>query len=221
MSVASRSKSILVNIVSPLIVFSMRKWSNSWRMDNSQMGRIDNLLANGERLIIVLWHGKYIPLFALAEGRNALVFTSQSFRGDIITKICKCFGYRAVLVPSDQRNKKFQVVSNALKSANLGAIVVDGPLGPRHQVKSGVIKLASNLGFLIVPVSMSCNPKRVMAKRWDKRELPHWGAKVSLTVGDPVRIPAELNAQEVDAWSARLRIVMKELDQKAELKTLL
>lgn len=220
MTLANSSKTILADLVSPVIVFALRKWSNSWRIDNRQMSRIDRLLADGEGVIIVLWHGKYLPLFALAEGRNALVFTSQSFRGEIIARICRRFGYKASLIPSVGHIARVRLIHDSLKSAKLCAMVVDGPLGPYHQPKSGAIKLAASLGYLIVPVSMACNPKRVMTKRWDKRELPHWAAKVSLAVGDPVRIPAKLLARDVDVWNTRLKLILEDLDRKAELEIL-
>ena len=209
-------RTALAGLIAPIVSFALRKWSGSWNSDATEMDKIDQLIANGERVLIVLWHGKYIPLFALIEGRDAVVFTSQSFRGEIISRVCSSFGYEACIIPKNRGVSGFTFVENALARKKLGAIVVDGPLGPNHKVKSGAIKLASNLGYLIVPVSMACDKKLVMEKRWDKRELPRWSAKVVLAVGDPLRVPAELNAGDIAAWKKKVKAILEATDVRAE-----
>jgi len=209
-------KTALAGLIAPVVSFALRKWSGSWNSDATEMEKIDQLIANGERVLIVFWHGKYFPLFALAEGRDALVFTSQSFRGEIISRICNSFGYEAGIIPENRNVSGFAFVEDALRRKKLGAIVVDGPLGPNHKVKSGAVKLASSLGYLIVPISMACDSKRVMEKRWDKRELPRWNAKVTLAVGEPLRIPAELSAGDIGAWNKKVKDILEATDLRAE-----
>lgn len=218
LKVTSFAQGILSHVVGLIAAKLLRIWSNSWRSDAAQMGKIDQLIADGERVILVVWHGKYLPLFALAEGRHAVVFTSESFRGKVISQICTGFGYDAVQIPSlGQNGSRLRHMELALKSTTIGVIVVDGPLGPYHQVKPGVIKLASILGYLIVPVSVTCDPKRVMTERWDKRELPNWHAKVALAVGDPIRIPAGLEVGKIKVWTRKIRFILEKCDQQADV----
>ena len=63
---------------------------------------------------------------------------------------------------------------------------------------------------------MACNSKRVMTKRWDKRELPHWGSTVSLAIGDPIRIPKELRARDIDEWNRKVMAAIEDVDRRAE-----
>lgn len=216
MSLVDSSQRLVTHSIGSFIAFCYRKWSNSWCRDEEEIVRLDRLIDNGERVIVVFWHGKFIPLFAMLEGHDATVFTSDCFRGEIISRICNRFGYQPSLISPGGQGNAFRHVQKTLKSAKLGAFAVDGPLGPNHQAKPGAIRLASSLGHLIVPVSMACNSKRVMTKRWDKRELPHWGSTVSLAIGDPIRIPKGLRARDIDGWNRKVMAAIEDVDRRAE-----
>ncbi|KQU92429.1 hypothetical protein ASD12_05885 [Mesorhizobium sp. Root102] len=64
----------------------LRVWSALWRKNAEQILLLDRLLAEGAPVLALFWHGKYFPLFALAEGRHATVFVGQSFRGEVIAR---------------------------------------------------------------------------------------------------------------------------------------
>jgi lysophospholipid acyltransferase (LPLAT)-like uncharacterized protein len=210
------SRRVFTQIAGSIIAFAYQKWSKSWYRDDVEIDRLDEVLERGEDVILVFWHGKFIPLFALLEGHNTTVFTSDCFRGEVISHICQRFGYQPSLIPPGGQGNAYRHVQKVLKTANLGAFAVDGPLGPNHEPKPGAVKLASKLGHLIVPVSMACDGKRVLTKRWDKRELPHWGATVSLAVGDPIRIPAGLRARDIAEWNEKVKVAIDEVDRRAQ-----
>lgn len=206
----------LAKIVGRVIAVFYHMWSRSWQRDTEESKRINQLLDAGDGVILVFWHGKFIPLFALLENLDMTVFTSNSFRGRIISQICLMFGHNPSLLPADGQGNTFRHFLRVLKTTKIGAFAVDGPLGPNHKSKPGVVKMASSMGYLIVPVSMACTPKRVIAKRWDMRELPHWGARVSLSIGDPIKVPAGLRARELDEWCKKVDAAINAVDQRAE-----
>lgn len=216
MTLSKRWQNLKTGFISFFFVALLRLWSASWRKDDTELAYIDSLLNSGERLLFVFWHGKYLPLFTLLEGRNMMVFSSQSFRGEIIENICRRFGYASIQIPKHEPGEAYPFVKGALQLHNAGALVLDGPLGPYHDVKSGALRLASDLGFLLVPVSLASHPKLIMAGRWDKRELPHLFAKVVLCVGEPIHVPNHLSGEDISEWGARLRATMEKLDRKAE-----
>lgn len=43
-------------------------------MDKAEISRLEELSAAGEGVILVFWHGRFQPLFALLEGQHAVVF---------------------------------------------------------------------------------------------------------------------------------------------------
>jgi hypothetical protein len=188
----------------------------SWRVETRGLQRLDDLLAAGQRVIVVFWHGKYLPLFALLRGRNGCVFSSDSFRGRVIGEICDRFGYACVLLKKDQHASALDLMEKALVPWKLAAIAVDGPTGPYHTVKPGAIRLAAALGFVVLPVTTASRRKRVVAGRWDRMEVPALFTRVVLVVGDTLQIPSAVSDAEQAGWQVKLKNVLTVADQKAE-----
>jgi hypothetical protein len=83
-------------------------------------------------------------------------------------------------------------------------------------VKRGAIQLASELGHLIVPISVASRRKHVLRHRWDRLEIPMMFTRVSVAVGEPMRIPPGLSWEEVGCWRSRLHDVLEAVDREAE-----
>ena len=70
MSLKAFSRRFIAPVFGSILSFGYKKWSDSWRFDVDEIDRLDQLLANGEKVILVSWHGKLIPLFAMLEGHD-------------------------------------------------------------------------------------------------------------------------------------------------------
>lgn len=201
-----------------LIAALYRGWSSSWQRDEEEIARLDLLLKSDNKVILACWHGKFLPLFALLEGYETKVFTADSPRGEVISKICHRFGYDPSLIPQGGRGASYRHIHRGLQTAQMGAFAVDGPLGPNKVTKPGIVKMASSLGYLIVPISMASNASRVMNSRWDKREMPRFGAKVTLAVGAPIQVPPGLRARELDEWCEKVTAAINSTDARAQAR---
>ena len=188
----------------------------TWRKHCEGLERLDRVLADGRPVLFCFWHGKYVPLFALLRGRPACVFTTQSARGEVIAEVCRRFGYACVQVPARSQGQAYEIMRRALSLHANGGIAVDGPLGPYHRVKRGAVKLASELGYLVVPASASARRKRVFRHRWDRLELPGLFTHVGLAVGEPLEVPAGLGAESAHALAVQLRTALEALDRRGE-----
>lgn len=208
-----------VRLLAHLWVLAFRLQLASWREAVHGLEHLDGLIARGLPALAVFWHGKYTPLFALLRGRRAVVFTSLSFRGAVIAEICRRFGYRPVQLADRGGEESFDRMRRELTGAGLCGIAVDGPLGPYHQVKRGPVRLASELGLLVVPITFAAARSRVAAERWDRMELPRLFTRVVFLLGEPIEIPGGLapdgDPGALDAWAARLRDVLEDLDRRA------
>lgn len=199
-----------------------------WRKEIHDLDRLDDLLAARRSVLAIFWHGKYTPLFALLRGRRAVVFTSRSFRGDVIAHICRHFGYSPVQLRDHGRNRSLERMRHSLAAAldarDAGyacGIAVDGPLGPYHTVKRGPIQLASELGFPILPLTFAARRSRIDRRRWDRFEVPYPFTRVVFLVGRPMEIPAglsETNPEEIERWTVRVREALEELEREAEAR---
>src|SRR5690606_35255438 len=77
------------------------------------------------------------------------------------------------------------------------AVVPDGPRGPRHRAKSGVIQLARATGAPIYPAAYAASRAIVLRKSWDRLVIPIPGARVHYVVGEPIRVAPDATAEEV------------------------
>jgi len=213
---ARRSCRIRVRFLGWFGAVFLRLQCATWRVEIRGLERLDDMLTAKKRALLVFWHGKYLPLFALMRGRKVCVFSSDSFRGRVIDEICRRFGYRCFLLRQDQRASVLDLMEEALVPWNLAGLAVDGPLGPYHTVKPGAIKLAAALGFVVVPVTTASHRKRVIARRWDRMELPALFTRVVLVVGEPLQIPSSLSEADQSCWQDRLAESLAAADQRAE-----
>ena len=187
----------------------------TWRKRCDGMQRLDQILGEGRRVMFSFWHGKYVPLFALLRGHQACVFTSESARGDVIVDICRRFGYHCVQIPDSGRGYSLNLMRQALANHQNGGIAVDGPLGPYHRVKKGAVKLASEMGCVIVPASVYARHKRVLKHRWDRMELPRLFTRVGFAIGEPIIVPSQLGAEDLRRYTETVHESLEALERQA------
>ena len=198
-----------------LVAVALRLAHATWRKDVIELEKLDTLRRAGRRVLVVFWHGKYFPLFPLLAGRQACIFSSPSFRGAVVAEVCRRFGYEGVVLPAESGRRPRAAMMEALRNTKTAALIVDGPLGPRHRVKRGALDICSQLGFVIVPVSAAGARQWVMEKRWDKREFPKPFTRVAVTVGDPIAVPSSLTPGDVQTLKKRLQDSLIGLDRRA------
>lgn len=187
----------------------------TWRKEFYGLEPLDDLLARRVPVLVAFWHGRYVPLFAVLRGRRAAIFTSASFRGDVIAGICRRFGYLPVQLVDRGRQRSLEAMRRTLRGIPACGVAVDGPLGPYHAVKRGPVQLASELGLLVVPVTFAARRTRMARHRWDRMEVPRPFTRVVFLVGEPMKVPAGLDAVGVRKWAARLARELEALDAEA------
>jgi lysophospholipid acyltransferase (LPLAT)-like uncharacterized protein len=153
-----------------------------------------------EQVIVAFWHDTYLPLFALFGGRRAVVLIAPGFRGDVIAGICRAFGYLPIHVGGPAKKSARETLKSALATEGcIAAVAIDGPTGPRHAPKLGALRLARDLSLVIVPTLINAWPRLILRYRWDHMQVPLPFAKVTLGVGDPIRIPLDGTGSDLNA----------------------
>ncbi len=95
-------------------------------------------------------------------------------------------------------------------------LAVDGPKGPIHEVKPGVIYLAKKTGAPVIPVLTSAKPSIVMKKAWDRYMLPVPFAKAVILFGEPIYFDVNMDQGSMERDSQRLRDIMLSLQEEAD-----
>lgn len=208
--------SIFIKLKGFLSAWILRLQRLTWRVRFEGREHVDRLYSTESRFLICFWHGKYVPIFPLLEGYEACVISSQSKRGSVITEICGNFGYQSAQIPDRPGSGALTIMEEALSVARAGGLAVDGPLGPRQRVKNGVIRMASELGFYLLPVSVGSSKKIVLNKRWDRMELPLPFTKICIAFGKPIKVPPKLRNGQIREWADHLAKAITTLGDEAQ-----
>lgn len=209
--------SIGIWLVAGAFVAILRIWSASFRKDARQLDRLDRYAAEGHQVLAVFWHGKYLPLFPLAKGKNAIVITVNSFRGRVIGEVCKRFGYRPVLLPTEANSHGFpELVRQVKENASLIALALDGPTGPYHRIRSGALTLSAVHGVVLAPIGVASSRKIVMRSRWDRQEAPLPFSRIAVAVGEMIELSQKEDQLDVKHMEQIVQQRMDAVQREAE-----
>ncbi|MCQ2744209.1 MAG: lysophospholipid acyltransferase family protein [bacterium] len=158
--------------------------------------------------IYAMWHGQQCCVYGLPNHETVSVMVSRSKDGDVIASaIENALGFKTVR-GSKSRSGSIEATKQmieTLKNGEFGAITVDGPKGPAHIVKDGVIKIAKLAGVPIVPmVWYSNNFNLIKFNSWDKMQLPIFDVRLINLYGEPIYIPADSTDESDEEYRKKL-----------------
>jgi lysophospholipid acyltransferase (LPLAT)-like uncharacterized protein len=90
-------------------------------------------------------------------------------------------------------------------------VTPDGPKGPRHQLKEGVVRLARITGRPVVPLTFACSRGHRFAS-WDRFLLPFPFSRGVFVFGDPVYF---VKGEAPEIFRTRLQQAMEENERRA------
>ncbi|MFB3816766.1 MAG: lysophospholipid acyltransferase family protein [Candidatus Methylomirabilales bacterium] len=158
--------------------------------------------------IFVFWHQRLLCFLYTHRGGGGHVLVSRSHDGEIVARLLVGLGFAPVRGSS--RRGGAGALRELLEVVGDGrdiGITPDGPRGPAQVCKPGAVYLASRSGLPLVPLSVSY--RRFWALRsWDRFQLPWPGTSAVVHAGDPIWVPANLDAQGVEDWRARVEAAL-------------
>lgn len=133
---------------------------------------------------------------------------SASKDGEILAQILSGLGYN--LVRGSSHKQGVRAMRDACKKIQElrkdVVFTVDGPKGPRHEVKEGAIYLAYKAEAPIVPVRVKISRAKYLEKAWDKFQIPLPGSRSTVIYGRPYNIEAKkLNSEIILQEKNRLQ----------------
>jgi lysophospholipid acyltransferase (LPLAT)-like uncharacterized protein len=171
------------------------------------------------RYVFAIFHQN---LFAgiLAQARAPhTVIVSRSGDGDPAAFLCSRFGFVVARGSSKKGSKdkggreaKEEMIESLMSGGPPGALTVDGPRGPAHEVKPGIIEIARRTQVPIVPYVAV--PDRCWTfNSWDRFRLPKPFAKIHVEYGPPYEIPEATAFEDFAGHQAEIGRRLIELEQ--------
>ena len=174
------------------------------------------LKAHGKGVVCyACWHQFTLSCMLSVAWRRFAVMVSPSFDGEVISYINSKFGLRSARGSSSRNGKEGlrEMIELVADGFEVG-FTVDGPLGPLHKVKPGVITLASRTGIPILPVLARGRHNIVFAASWDQFHLPRPFTDILVMYGSPIHVPAELSATAFACYQEQLEESLHTLSRR-------
>ena len=172
-------------------------------------------IAEDKAIIYAAWHNHFwLPSFYF-RGRGYGALSSRSRDGEYSARILQKLGWDVIRGSTSKGSVRslLKLIKKLRAGQNVG-IIPDGPTGPRHQVKSGVLYLAKKTDSVIVPLGVSFAKKKVF-NSWDRFELPYPFSKAVLVQGQPYEVN-EVNDEVQAELNQRLEATEAEADKYLE-----
>jgi lysophospholipid acyltransferase (LPLAT)-like uncharacterized protein len=193
-----------------------------WRVvgGNERLERILETGAGGASRprILAYWHrhSALIVPFAtrlVSQGLPLAVLTSLSRDGELAAKLGRPRGFTVVRGSASRGGTAgLRHLFRHLRKGGGCILAPDGPRGPIHRVKAGVVVLSQMAAAPVVPLGAAAD-RCWHLRSWDRMEIPKPFARVTLVVGEPETISADT---ELTDGQARIAARLNSVDEEAD-----
>ena len=162
------------------------------------------------------WHECMIPATYLFRAMGIRVMSSYSYDGEYMGRIIRKFGFVAVKGSSSRNPVKALLgLRRALDDGWTVAFTLDGPRGPRRQVKPGPAGLARSADVPMTTFHAAVENAWVL-KSWDHMMIPKPFSRVLVRVGKLISVPADASDDDLARYSDALQASLDRVCDFAE-----
>jgi lysophospholipid acyltransferase (LPLAT)-like uncharacterized protein len=167
-------------------------------------------------LVASFWHECMLPATYLFRDMGIRVMSSFSYDGEYMGRIIRRFGFVAVK-GSSSRNpiRALLGLRRALDDGWTVAFTLDGPRGPRRQVKPGPAGLARSSSRSMTAFHAAVESAWVL-KSWDRMRIPKPFSRVLVRVGKLIPVPTDASDVDLDRYTAELQSTLDRVCEFAE-----
>jgi hypothetical protein len=161
-------------------------------------------LAAGRPVIVFGWHEYFLIGCCVLRHYRPYVMISHSRDGERIARVAERVGWRTVRGSSSRGGARaLREMVRVLTGPVVGCHLADGPRGPRHELKPGVIALAQLSGAMLVPTVCAVRHKWC-APSWDRLQVPLPFTRVDWRHLAPRFVPRDLDANGLEVMRLAL-----------------
>jgi lysophospholipid acyltransferase (LPLAT)-like uncharacterized protein len=184
-----------------------------WRTEG--MAHYDAILATGRRPIMACWHGRILTATYFFRDRGIVVITSENFDGEWIAGIIERFGYGTARGSTSRGGLKALLkLTREMELGKPAGFTVDGPRGPRRIAQPGAVWLAKATGNPVLPFHLESR-RHWEVNSWDRTQIPKPFTTVALSIGEPMYVASDADADEVERARQQLQDRLITLEQGA------
>jgi len=166
-----------------------------------------------EKCIFALWHAHQCGVFTCNQMKKTVIMVSSSRDGEIISRAANAVGVETIRGSFKRGGAKASLeLINKIKEGANGALTIDGPRGPNHVVKKGIIEIAKMANVPIVPaIWWSPDITFLKFKSWDEFRFPLLGTRLVMKFADPIYLPDDPNEEDIENKRKKVEDTLNEL----------
>ena len=222
---ASDTLPLKVCILGLLASLVIRVLNCTLRWDKSGLEIDGTHWSFGEPTILAFWHGDqlFAPYSYLTRSipgkqqRPMYVLISEHADGRIIARAMHHLGIFNIPGSSTRGGLRalIQMKKTLEKQKAHITITPDGPKGPLHEVKPGIVVLSSQTGAPILPMAIAFE-RYWQIGSWDEMVIPKPFSRARMIAAPLYRIDADLPKERQEAEAEKLAELMKALKKQVE-----
>jgi len=193
-------KKLRLLLVATLVEIVLRILRATWRIEEGPLPDAAlKRIAAGETTVYAHWHQDEWPFIAAYSSakREMAVLVSDSADGTAMARLATRLGFRPLRGSSTRGAVRgFLQLVRTVRKEKIKAVslAVDGPKGPRHEPKEGIVKLAEMFGGVVVVGAAAADRAWVFKKSWSHAFVPKPFARIVLSYGE---VEGELSTESV------------------------
>ena len=177
---------LLLNIAPPLAALLIRLIAILNRKETIGAQSARQMWQRGETMILSSWHDQLLLIPTGYEGPGGQILISRSRDGELIARTVQHLGHHTVRGSSSRGGgSAFKQLLRLTRQPYDIGITPDGPRGPRHAMKDGVVQLARLSGRAVVPVAL-VSSRGLRFASWDRFLLPYPFGRLVYSYGEPL-----------------------------------
>lgn len=180
-------------------------WTYRCESDSMFTPKLKQVYEKHGSAIFAAWHGDHFPMLWHYKGSGVHVIISQSQDGEILHRQAIHLGYQTLRGSSTRGGQQaLRKTARLVQAGAFACIAIDGPKGPRREVKHGIITLSQVTGRPIIPIG-SASSSYWQFKSWDKFRLPKPFARTVTVLGEPY-FPGKNESRDLAAAELKKRM---------------
>jgi lysophospholipid acyltransferase (LPLAT)-like uncharacterized protein len=166
--------------------------------------------------IFCFWHQCVLPCTFYYRRTGATIIVSQSFDGELITRVLELFGFKTTRGSSSRGAREgLMGLKRVIENAKPAIFTADGPRGPIFRTKMGPIRLAHLTGARIGAFHLQ--PEHAWTMRsWDHFLVPKPFTRIVVSWARWTRVPTDLAPEDFERSREELNAAI----ERARLRAL-
>jgi lysophospholipid acyltransferase (LPLAT)-like uncharacterized protein len=190
-----RDRALFRNVAARVVAGLLRLFAVTWRVreEGSSPFPVSTPFVGAS------WHRNLLMAAVVFRSPRVAVPVSRSHDGELTAAVLARLGFAPSPRGSSSRGAAslLRGMIRCIRQGVVVGILADGPRGPARQAKRGAVALARATGRPIHPVGISAHPC-IRFHSWDRAILPLPFAKVRVAYGEPIHVPKNTRAEDLE-----------------------